>query len=532
MKRSIFRNLFCLLSLCAILLCGCGKDVTETGPTGSTVSEVETPILTTAPTSPSVFTEDPYVLTAERDPDQICLRFQPTGMVTEGEDCRYYIPADQELWLAEYEAALTTADLTAHREPSDSSSGIWLRYQDDWWELLANGDLLRIGSGRILAEDAAALRALCMEAISNLNLPGPVRPSQIKNIRSATLDWNGSHTITNPRKLEKLENWLSHSEELHGGAQCWFTALLTLTLQNGEEHVIAMATDSCCSWMSEGVFYDYGSFDNAAFFALFTEDTAPSETQPQAGTPFTPDADAFVPVTNYLAAHQLELAYAGEANFTGQRIYDFTEAYLRYGTVQKLVSACKELAGQGLSLKIWDAYRPLSAQAKLWEAFPDPAYVSPPYSGNRAHCRGSAVDVTLIDANGEELEMPSGFDDFSSLGDRDYSDCSPAAAANARLLQEVMEKHGFQGYDGEWWHFTDTDSYPIEEQFQPLFPSVWYADCREYITLRTRPSTSAEALLRIPANAQFMQLAVCGDFAYVSYDSTFGYVLRSYIQPA
>ena len=523
MKRLSFQKWFCLVLV--LLLCGCGKKPKETITAETTLTPTQTTQALAETIPQPVISVEEYVLRSERDPEKICLRFQPTGVVTEGEDCRYYIPSDQALWLAEYEAALESVDPEGRWEPTDNSSGIWIRYQSDWWQLMENGDFLGVSSGRIPAESAASLAQMCLDAADKLNLSAPVRPSQIHDIQSATLDWNGSHTITEPEKLEKLETWLSQSKELYGGAQCWFTALLTLHLESGEELVLSMATDSCRSWLSEGVFYTYGSGDNEAFFALFTgEDTADPETSLQ-------DADGFVPLSSILYGHQIALAYAGKNNFTGQCIYDFTEGYLRRGTAQKLAAVEKELETYGLSLKVWDAYRPLSAQEKLWNAFPDPAYVSPPYSGNRSHCRGSAVDVTLIDDSGMELEMPSGFDDFTALGDRDFTDCSAQAASNATLLQEVMEKHGFESYQGEWWHFADTDTYPIEEHFQPCHPTIRYADCHEFITLRAEPSTSAEALLRIPAGEQFMQLAVCGEFSYISYDTQLGYVLRSYTKP-
>lgn len=76
--------------------------------------------------------------------------------------------------------------------------------------------------------------------------------------------------------------------------------------------------------------------------------------------------------------------YATENNFTGVRIYDFTDAYLRYGTVKKLANVQKELKEQGYSLKIWDAYRPFEAQQKLWEVYPDPNYVANPANGMKS----------------------------------------------------------------------------------------------------------------------------------------------------
>ena len=199
------------------------------------------------------------------------------------------------------------------------------------------------------------------------------------------------------------------------------------------------------------------------------EPTQPPVVAPtELGTVPEPEDSELVRVADYIPLAREELAYATEENFTGQQIYGFYDAYLRYGTVKKLFGVCEELEAQGLGILIWDGFRPVSAQAALWEICPDPQYVSHPVTGNRAHCRGNAVDLTLIDLEtGEKLPMPTGFDDFSALADRDYSDCPPEAAANAALLEEVMERHGFKGYSGEWWHFTDTDSYPVAEDFEP-----------------------------------------------------------------
>ena len=84
-----------------------------------------------------------------------------------------------------------------------------------------------------------------------------------------------------------------------------------------------------------------------------------------------------------------------------------------------------------------------------------------------SHSRGNTIDLTLVDANGEELDMPTAFDDFSPKADRDYSDCTPEETNNAQLLEILMEKHGFTGYRGEWWHYSDTVSYDVEHVFEP-----------------------------------------------------------------
>ena len=116
---------------------------------------------------------------------------------------------------------------------------------------------------------------------------------------------------------------------------------------------------------------------------------------------------------------------------------------------------------------IWDAFRPTAAHWKLWEVFPDPVYVANPEKGYSSHSCGNTVDVTLVTSGGELVEMPTDFDDFSSLADRDYSDVQEEAAQNALLLETVMTDCGFKPYSGEWWHFSDTDAYPVEESFIP-----------------------------------------------------------------
>lgn len=245
-----------------------------------------------------------------------------------------------------------------------------------------------------------------------------------------------------------------------------------------------------------------------------------------------PDREAgdFVKVKDYIPDIVVELKYATSDNFTGTVVYDFTEVYLRYSTVLKLMDVQAELREQGLKLKIWDAFRPLDAQEKLWYAKPDPNYVSNPWNGNNSHSRGHTVDVTLVDANGKALEMPSGFDEFTTYADRDYSDCTDAAARNAQLLQEVMERHGFTGLQSEWWHFTETNAeYEIEKVFDPGAISLWRAECNEYINLRVIPSVTANVITTIPDNDQFTVLGWTGGFAFIEYKGNRGYVNADYI---
>lgn len=177
--------------------------------------------------------------------------------------------------------------------------------------------------------------------------------------------------------------------------------------------------------------------------------------------------DVFVRVKDYIPDLVVGLKYATADNFTGEIIYDFTDAYLRYGTVEKLMRVQASLKEQGMTLKLWDAFRPTAAQFRLWEVYPDAAYVANPHKGFSSHSRGNTMDLTLVDEKGEEVIMPTGFDDFSKLADRDYRDCSEEAAANALLLEKLMADNGFTAYFGEWWHYTDADSYPVEQEFEP-----------------------------------------------------------------
>lgn len=167
----------------------------------------------------------------------------------------------------------------------------------------------------------------------------------------------------------------------------------------------------------------------------------------------------FVRIMDYIPDIVIDLKYATVDNFTGTVIYDFKDAYLRYGTVKKLAVAQEKFKAMGYYIKIWDAYRPFAAQEKLWQDCPNPRYVANPANGMKAHNLGGTIDMTLVTFDGNEVEMPTAFDDFSLRADRDYSDVSETAAENARMMESVMTECGFRGYAGEWWDYSDTTAY-------------------------------------------------------------------------
>lgn len=260
-----------------------------------------------------------------------------------------------------------------------------------------------------------------------------------------------------------------------------------------------------------------------------SEPTETLQTAPPVQLP-EPEEGDFVRIVDYIPNIRVELAYATVDNFTGYRIYDFTDAYLRYGTVKKLMEVSAELEKLGIGLVIWDAFRPVAAQARLWEACPDPAFVSKPGTGRQTHCRGNTVDISIYDLKtGKDLPVPTGFDNFTAYADRDYSDCSATAAQNALLLEQTMEEYGFKPYFKEWWHFEDANNYPIAEFFNPTVPVLWSANCNEFITLRDAPD--GKLLTKIPKDAVMELYSWNGKYAKVCYDGKVGYVLTNYILP-
>ncbi len=149
----------------------------------------------------------------------------------------------------------------------------------------------------------------------------------------------------------------------------------------------------------------------------------------------------------------LDLKYATKDNFTGQKLYPCAKAYLRKPAALALLQANKLFKAKGYRIKIYDAYRPLAVQWKLWEMYKDPNYVADPRKGSM-HNRGVAIDLTLIDKNGKELAMGTPFDYFGERAHSNYSNLPKHILANRYLLKSVMEKAGFQGINTEWWHFS------------------------------------------------------------------------------
>lgn len=168
--------------------------------------------------------------------------------------------------------------------------------------------------------------------------------------------------------------------------------------------------------------------------------------------------DDLVEVTKVAPDVVVDLRYAGTHNAFHTRMYDSQRCYLRRATALKLKSASAILSKSGLRLKLWDGYRPISVQRKMWKMEPDARFVADPKKGSN-HNRGAAVDITLVDRNGRELRMPTDFDDFTSQARADYSGPSAEVRKNVRLLQSAMTSAGFHRLSTEWWHFDDLEAW-------------------------------------------------------------------------
>jgi len=151
-----------------------------------------------------------------------------------------------------------------------------------------------------------------------------------------------------------------------------------------------------------------------------------------------------------------DIRYSTTNNFTHKVIYPTDIWVLRTKTAYKLAKANEILKSQGYKIKIFDGYRPISVQKIFWDLVQDSNYVANPSTGGSIHNKGCAVDISLVDLNGNEAEMPSEFDEFSEKAFRN-SQMSKEVKKNLGILTDAMVSAGFQSIDSEWWHYEDTE---------------------------------------------------------------------------
>jgi D-alanyl-D-alanine dipeptidase len=159
-----------------------------------------------------------------------------------------------------------------------------------------------------------------------------------------------------------------------------------------------------------------------------------------------------LPITPDTHGVDLDLVYATNRNLTGQPIYRSAYCLLLEPAEAALRRAVAIAGGAGLKLRIFDAYRPPRAQWRLWNFLPDPTYIADPKSGSN-HSRGTAIDLTLLDANGVALDMGTGFDDMTAASAHFHAGLSQTVQRNRLLLLGIMEAAGFTHIPSEWWHY-------------------------------------------------------------------------------
>ncbi|MBK8600361.1 MAG: M15 family metallopeptidase [Flavobacterium sp.] len=167
---------------------------------------------------------------------------------------------------------------------------------------------------------------------------------------------------------------------------------------------------------------------------------------------FAIDDTTFVNLKDFSSDFVYNMKYASEDNFLKSKVYDCEACYLRYKTVKSLLNANQKFLKKGYRIMLYDCYRPLSIQKKMFEIVANPKYVADPKKGS-IHNRGGAVDISLVDATGKELDMGTAFDFFGEEASHDYENLSEEVKANRKLLRKIMTQNNFRIFESEWWHY-------------------------------------------------------------------------------
>lgn len=162
---------------------------------------------------------------------------------------------------------------------------------------------------------------------------------------------------------------------------------------------------------------------------------------------------SFVFIKDWSEGFIYDMKYATKDNFIKQKVYDCDQCMVRKQVALALISANEELMAIGYQIKFFDCYRPLDVQKIMWEAYPVEGYVANPYTSGSIHNRGGAVDITLVDESGKELDMGTAFDYFGKEAHHNFEGLKKEVTINRNILKSVMEKHDFKSINTEWWHY-------------------------------------------------------------------------------
>lgn len=178
--------------------------------------------------------------------------------------------------------------------------------------------------------------------------------------------------------------------------------------------------------------------------------------------------DGLVNIKEIDSTMAVDLMYAKEDNFVGEKMYGFTEAYLHPKAAEALAKANSIIKEKrpGWRICIYDAARPMSVQRKMWNKVKGTTqqnYVSNPANGGGLHNYGLAADVSIVDENGDSITMGTKVDALTKLSHIDNEEklveqgkMTRESMENRRLLRSAMEDAGFHAIRTEWWHFNYT----------------------------------------------------------------------------
>jgi D-alanyl-D-alanine dipeptidase len=161
---------------------------------------------------------------------------------------------------------------------------------------------------------------------------------------------------------------------------------------------------------------------------------------------------SFVNLKEYSTDFVYDMKYATDDNFLKSKVYNCAECYMRLKTAKALIKANSKFMKLGYKIKLYDCYRPLDVQKKMWAIVSNPSYVANPSKGS-IHNRGGAVDITLVDNSGKELNMGTPFDFFGPEASHDYKNFPEEILQNRALFKKIMISSKFQSFDSEWWHY-------------------------------------------------------------------------------
>lgn len=165
----------------------------------------------------------------------------------------------------------------------------------------------------------------------------------------------------------------------------------------------------------------------------------------------------FVNLNDYSNDFVYDMKYATTDNFLKAKVYDCSKCFLRLKTVKALINANNSFMKLGFKIKLYDCYRPLDVQKKMWAIVPNPIYVANPAKGS-IHNKGGAVDISLVDLSGKDIDMGTKFDFFGEEASHNYLKFNQKIIDNRKFLKSIMLEFKFNSFDSEWWHYNLIDA--------------------------------------------------------------------------